>query len=125
MKPYLSLNLGTHLPLDVKINESWVPLSIFQKGKYKVELDDWMEDAAQGGDINDGLTQLLMLSEALGSNIRHYDEVAGVYYQVHFGIEEVTRLKSYTELGSEIKTLRSGAHIPEGFEPSLSHIIDI
>ena len=130
MKTYLSENLSIHSDLEVKVSGEWVSWDVFKKGKHKEEINKWYEEISCNT-IDSNHTKLLVLSEALGTDIRHVDCIAGVTYIVHFQRGKQTRLSIYRS-GNEIygrngaiKVLSRGAVINEKFECELAHILNI
>lgn len=130
MQGPISLNLNVYSDLEVRVKDEWIPFSIFREGKHKEELDRWFEELSCNTIDSDHI-KLLVLSENLGADIRHSDNVSGIIYQVHFQKDRTTKLCSYVKgreiygQSARIRCMCEGQLISEDFESSLSHILDI
>ena len=120
----MELHIG--MELEIRIYGRWIPFEIFKQGKYHDEIQKWLEITPCNYGMDNNLEHLLILAEALGTDIRHVDGISGIIYKVSFGVGEVTTLASYIwETDQLIKVILTGAMITLEFKPELSHIIEV
>ena len=111
------------IELQVQIDHKWIPFSIFENGKYRDQITEWIENAS-GQQCHD--TELMMLAEALGTNIRELDIINGIYFLVNYNKGGDTTITVHlTDSDRCIKQVAHGGFIPKDDEPELAHIIDV
>ena len=108
--------------LEVYVNRSWIPFSVFENGKHKMEIEEFIEGASSQQDLE---IAAMVLAEALGTSIRYVDECCGIYYKVQFSKGSQTKISTYTFRNVWVKTFAVGAEIPENWEGVLEHVLDI
>ena len=120
------LELNICMPLEVKIGRHWIPFEIFKDGKHKEKIDEWLELTPHNYGMDNNLDHMLILAEALGTDIRHVDHSCGIVYGVSFGKGQVTELSSFVkDTGQLIKKIHSGARISETFQSELAFVIEV
>lgn len=116
------MNLSIITELQVKINNRWIPFSIFEEGKHKKTIQEWFENHQQ----MDTHVEYLVLAEALGTDVRLVDEYHGVAYEVRFKKGKATYMATVNLITKrDIKKVVEGAHISEDFESELSYILEV
>ena len=111
------------IELQVQIDHKWIPFSIFENGKYKDEITEWIEYAS-GQQCHD--TELMMLAEALGTNIRELDLINGIYFQANYNKDCDTTITIHVADSDRcIKQVARGGFISKHHKPELAHVINV
>ena len=108
--------------LEVRVKGHWVPFTIFEQGKYVLDINNFIEEASCQQDQE---VQAMVLAEALGTDIRYVDDRRGIYYQVEFQRGTQTTMSTYTFSGARVKTFKNGATIPLEWKGDLEHVLDV
>ena len=120
------MNLHIRMDLDVNIKGHWVPFQLFKEGKYKEQIEEYLVSIPHSNGMDNNLGHLLILAELLGTQIRHFDEEAGVVYKVRFKRGAVTTLASFVaETDQLIKIMEIGAQTTEDFKSELAHVLEL